>query len=80
MSKEKINGFENVVTACSPCNHVKADKMPWECGMYPATTPKRPMYVPSFVHGKMIPIHAQYIEYFYELPDDPNQPATEDPA
>lgn len=80
LSKDQIGDWTNVTTACSPCNHVKADKMPWECGMYPATTPKKPLYVPSFVHGKLIPMHRQYVEYFYELPDDPNEPATEHPA
>ncbi len=79
-SKDYIESFENQVLACRPCNHKKADKLPWECGMNPRVTPKAPQYVPTVIRGATHQIHRQYIEYFYELPDDPNLDAKEFPA
>ena len=40
--KLKANAWENVVTACTTCNSVKADRTPVESGMMPLRTPKRP--------------------------------------
>ena len=39
------NVWDNVVTACSSCNHKKGDRLPHEAHMFPKTTPKKPMYL-----------------------------------
>lgn len=36
------SGWDNVVTSCAPCNIRKADRLPDEVGMIPATIPKPP--------------------------------------
>ena len=41
------NNWENAVTACFACNHLKGNKTPMESGMYPLKTPTRP-------HGVML--------------------------
>ncbi len=37
-----VTSWENLVTACAPCNHRKADRSPAEAGMDLATRPRRP--------------------------------------
>lgn len=36
--------WENLVTSCRPCNLVKADRLPDECGMRPRLQPRRPTW------------------------------------
>lgn len=36
------SGWENVVTACAPCNTRKGDRLPDEIDMHPLTTPRAP--------------------------------------
>ena len=38
--------WENIVTACVPCNAKKANKTPDESGMFPRTAPFRPTSLP----------------------------------
>lgn len=52
--------WDNVVTACTRCNLAKSNRMPSECGMNPALTPRMPTtfelqdcgraYPPNFLH------------------------------
>lgn len=77
MTKQEINGYCNLVIACKACNTEKADKLCWEIGMYPRTTPKVPEYINLFVRGVECKLQRQYIQHYYRLPDDPNEEAEE---
>jgi len=37
-----VTCWENLVTACSPCNHRKADRTPEQAGLVLNSRPKRP--------------------------------------
>lgn len=52
-NKNDANTWENVTTACEKCNNIKGDQLPYECGMYPITTPKRPTGVLITVYDKL---------------------------
>jgi 5-methylcytosine-specific restriction endonuclease McrA len=39
--------WENIVSACIPCNSEKADRTPAEAGMTLIRTPRKPAYLPS---------------------------------
>ncbi len=39
--------WENVVTACKPCNHAKGDRTPSEAGMPLLRTPVKPTWLPA---------------------------------
>jgi 5-methylcytosine-specific restriction endonuclease McrA len=41
-SRGGSTAWENMVTACAPCNLRKGDRLPVEAGMHPRTTPKPP--------------------------------------
>jgi 5-methylcytosine-specific restriction endonuclease McrA len=43
--------FENCITSCKPCNNLKDDRLPDECGMYPKCKPYTPT-VAEFVRLK----------------------------
>lgn len=45
------SNWENVVTACEPCNHKKSDRTPRQAGMPLLSTPERPR--PS-LHGHVV--------------------------
>ena len=36
--------WDNTVAACTECNHFKADRAPWECGMELLAKPKEPRW------------------------------------
>ncbi len=60
------NVWENVVTACSPCNNRKGNHMPDEVGMHPATTPAEPNYVELvWAVRRVTAVQARYIRMFY---------------
>ena len=42
-SRKGRSTWENVVTACEPCNHAKKDRTPEEAGMTLRNIPVRPM-------------------------------------
>ena len=50
-SKGGKSTFENCVAACKPCNNLKDDRLPDECGMYPKNKPHTPT-VAEFVQLK----------------------------
>lgn len=46
--KGGITRWDNIVTSCFKCNTRKANKLPHEVGMVPATAPKAPRWRPLF--------------------------------
>lgn len=66
ISRGGLNTWDNVVTACSPCNTRKANRLPEEIGMHPMTVPAEPHFVHlSWAVRRLTPIQAQYIRTFY---------------
>src|SRR4051794_17871907 len=66
LSRGGTNDWTNVVSACSPCNTRKANRLPSEIGMHPLTTPVEPHFVHlSWAVRRLTPIQATYIRLFY---------------
>lgn len=60
--------WDNIVTACQDCNVLKADKMPHECGMFPATKPRQPSVYELQAHGRRFPpnfLHESWNDFLY---------------
>lgn len=60
--------WENVVTACSPCNLRKGSKMPKACGMIPRHAPRRPTSYELQEHGRQFPpnyLHESWRDFLY---------------
>jgi len=60
--------WENVVTACGPCNLRKANKLPRECKMFPRQTPAQPSTWELQENGRAFPpnyLHASWRDYLY---------------
>lgn len=66
LSRGGRNEWTNVVTACSPCNTRKANRLPLEIDMYPLNPPVEPHFVHlSWAVRRLTPIQARYIRTFY---------------
>lgn len=66
LSRGGSNEWTNVVTACSPCNTRKANRLPAEIGMFPLVPPVEPHFVHlSWAVRRLTPIQARYIRTFY---------------
>ena len=66
LSRGGTNIWTNVVTACSPCNTRKGNRLPSEIGMHPLTNPIEPHFVHlSWAVRRLTPIQARYIRMFY---------------
>ncbi len=66
LSRGGSNDWTNVVTACSPCNTRKGNRLPEEIGMHPMTHPVEPHFVHlSWAVRRLTPIQAKYIRVFY---------------
>ncbi|MGH7664079.1 MAG: HNH endonuclease [Gemmatimonadaceae bacterium] len=66
ISRGGTNDWTNVVTACSPCNTRKANRLPDEIGMQPLTPPVEPHFVHlSWAVRRLTPTQARYIRLFY---------------
>ena len=66
LSRGGTNDWTNVVTACSPCNTRKANRLPNEIGMHPLTHPVEPHFVHlSWQVRKLTPAQSRYIRTFY---------------
>ncbi len=48
-SKGGKSCWENIVSACGPCNNKKADGLPEKGGMTPIKTPKEPKWISIFL-------------------------------
>lgn len=60
--------WENVVTACSPCNLLKANKMPKDINMWPTQMPYRPTTFDLQSNGRKFPpnhLHESWMDYLY---------------
>jgi 5-methylcytosine-specific restriction endonuclease McrA len=60
--------WENVVTACGPCNLRKGSKMPRECGMIPRLEPRRPTSFELQDRGRHFPpnyLHESWRDFLY---------------
>lgn len=66
-----LNGkttWENVITACAPCNLKKGGKLPSECNMHPAQKPVRPSMHMLHENGRAFPpnyLHASWMDFLY---------------
>ncbi len=66
MSRGGTNLWTNVVTACSPCNTRKGNRLPHEIGMQPLTQPVEPHFVHlSWAVRRLTATQARYIRTFY---------------
>ncbi|GAC1476735.1 MAG: HNH endonuclease [Gemmatimonadaceae bacterium] len=66
LSRGGTNDWTNVVTACSPCNTRKGNRLPDEIGMHPLTHPVEPHFVHlSWAVRRLTPTQARYIRVFY---------------
>ena len=60
--------WNNVVAACSPCNHKKGSLLPKEAGMFPINTPKEPNAWDLYLRGRKLPhknLHETWRDYLY---------------
>ena len=60
--------WENVVTACAPCNLKKGGKMPVQAEMFPAQVPYRPTVSDLHKNGRLFPpnyLHESWQDYLY---------------
>jgi 5-methylcytosine-specific restriction endonuclease McrA len=66
LSRGGTNDWTNVVTACSPCNTRKGNRLPEEIGMHPLVHPVEPHFVHlSWAVRRLTPTQAKYIRLFY---------------
>lgn len=67
-SRGGLTRWDNVVTACAPCNLKKGNQMPNVVGMMPATAPYRPTVFELHRNGRMFPpnyLHDSWLDYLY---------------
>ena len=60
--------WENIVTACAPCNLAKGGRTPREAGMRPLRNPVRPNMFELQQHGRRFPphhLHESWLDYLY---------------
>lgn len=60
--------WENIVTACAPCNLKKGGRTPREAGMHPHSAPARPSLRRLHEHGRRFPphfLHQSWLDYLY---------------
>ncbi len=60
--------WENVVTACGPCNLRKGNRLPRECHMHPRTAPRQPTSWELQENGRGFPpnyLHESWRDYLY---------------
>ncbi|HXP96596.1 MAG TPA: HNH endonuclease [Telmatospirillum sp.] len=67
-SKGGHTTWENVVTACSPCNLVKGSRLPREASMFPLVRPTAPTNYLLQEHGRAFPpnyLHESWRDFLY---------------
>jgi len=67
-SRGGLTRWENVVTACAPCNLMKGGKLPAEAKMHPAQKPYRPTVFELHRNGRLFPpnyLHESWLDYLY---------------
>lgn len=55
--------WDNVVTACSRCNHLKGGMTPEQSGMYPLTSPQDPPTTAAYLFGKHLPENQEWQQF-----------------
>lgn len=66
VSRNGTNHWDNVVTSCSTCNTRKGNRLPTECGMFPAKSPGEPHFVRlAWAVRRLTDIQSKYIAMFY---------------
>jgi 5-methylcytosine-specific restriction endonuclease McrA len=64
-SRAEATTWDNVVTACKPCNTRKGGFLPREVGMMPRCTPKPPHFVQLRFAGRLTDAQRDYVaDYF----------------
>jgi 5-methylcytosine-specific restriction endonuclease McrA len=67
-SKGGLTTWENVVTACSPCNLRKGDRLPADAELWPRQLPFRPTVHELHHNGRLFPpnyLHESWLDYLY---------------
>ena len=60
--------WDNVVTACAPCNLSKGGRLPHQSGMHPKNRPHRPTVTELRNNGRAFPpnyLHESWADYLY---------------
>jgi 5-methylcytosine-specific restriction endonuclease McrA len=66
ISRGGDNTWQNVVTACSPCNNRKGSRLPPEVGLHLSRQPVEPNYVQLvWAVRRITAVQAKYIRMFY---------------
>ncbi len=66
LSRGGGNSWQNVMTACSPCNNRKGSHLSLEVGMLPLHAPHEPNYVELvWAVRRITQVQAKYIRMFY---------------
>lgn len=66
ISRGGRNTWENVVTACSTCNHRKGNRLPREAGLRLAVRPAEPNHVRLvWAVRRVTPVQAKYVRLFF---------------
>ena len=63
-----LTRWDNVVTACSPCNLTKGGHLPERIGMRPMQWPYRPTVFELHRNGRLFPpnyLHESWLDYLY---------------
>lgn len=67
-SRGGLTRWDNVVTACAPCNLRKGAEMPWDIEMRPHQMPYRPTVFELHRNGRLFPpnyLHESWLDYLY---------------
>jgi 5-methylcytosine-specific restriction endonuclease McrA len=67
-SKGGQTRWDNVVTACSPCNLAKGNALPWQTSLRPMHYPTRPTVFELHRNGRLFPpnyLHQSWVDYLY---------------
>ena len=67
-SRGGMTTWDNVVTACSPCNLQKGGMMPDQCGMLPHQHPFQPSVHDLHHNGRLFPpnyLHDSWLDFLY---------------
>ncbi len=67
-SRGGVTRWDNVVTACAPCNFKKGGKLPNESRMHPDQMPYRPTVYELHRNGRLFPpnhLHRSWLDYLY---------------
>lgn len=67
-SRGGMTRWDNVVTACAPCNLKKGGKLPQQARMMPTQYPYRPTVYELHSNGRLFPpnfLHDSWLDYLY---------------